>query len=246
MSSKPSKLPRPFPLGGSSSSGGGGGSPGGGGGGGGESVFIVPVAASSDSSQGKGSMTSSTGAGSSSSSSGGGTSSEADFGGLISIRPIGDAALGGDRKIRRPGRRRCDDGDKFFERAKSLRDLANKLIVQVRDGVIAGGFEAQHGVAEDVAADRLSGILSDEPAERAALLEDVVPLPSTAAGVTEREAAAGIAIEADVFVETRIGVADASAARQFKMEELLVALKCNAGGGEALVVFVFDGVHRLT
>src|SRR5262245_52512006 len=80
MSSNPSKLPRPFPLGGSSSSGGGGG------GGGGGSVFIVRVAASSDSSQGKDSMTSSTGAGSSSSSSGGGTSSEADFGGLISIR----------------------------------------------------------------------------------------------------------------------------------------------------------------
>src|SRR5215831_17035430 len=85
MSSKPSKLPRPFPLGGSSSSGGGGGSSGGGGGGGGGSVFIVPVAASSDSCQAKGSMTSSTAAGSSSSSSGG-TSSEADFGGLISIR----------------------------------------------------------------------------------------------------------------------------------------------------------------
>src|SRR5262249_7681913 len=89
MSSKPSKLPWPFPLGGSSSSGGGGGgSPGGGGGGGGGTVFTVPAAASSDSSQGKGSTISSTGAGSSSSSSGGGTSSVAgaDFGSLISIR----------------------------------------------------------------------------------------------------------------------------------------------------------------
>jgi hypothetical protein len=72
--------------------------------------------------------------------------------------------------------------------------------VEVRDGVIAGGFEAQHGVAEDVAADGLGGILGDEPAERAALLEDVVPLPSAAAGVTEREAAAGIAVEAELFV----------------------------------------------
>jgi hypothetical protein len=56
-----------------------------------------------------------------------------------------------------------------------LRDLANKLIVQVRR-CDSRRLRSQHRVAEDVAADRLSGILRDEPAERAALLEDVLPL----------------------------------------------------------------------
>src|SRR5262249_58633728 len=92
----------------------------------------------------------------------------------------------------------------------------------------------------------LAGFRGDRPAEGAALLEDVVPLPAPAAGVTEGEAAARIAVEADVFVKARIGVADASAVRQFKMEESLVAPECNARGGEALVVFALDGVHRLT
>src|SRR5215472_6956278 len=161
-------------------------------------------------------------------------------------QPISDATLGGDGEIRRPRRWRGDDGDELFERAKSLRYLAHKLIMQMRDDVIVCGFEAQHCVAEHVAADRLCCVLGDQPAECAALLEEVVPLPSPAAGITEREAAARIAVKADVFVEARIGVADASVVRQFKMEESLVALKRDAGGGEALVVFAPDGVHRLT
>src|SRR5215472_3342838 len=89
MSSKPSKLPRPFPVGGSFFGGGGGGSSGGGGGGGG-SVLTVPAAASSSgSSQGGGSTISSTGAGSSSSSGEGCMSLSVGavaFGSLISIR----------------------------------------------------------------------------------------------------------------------------------------------------------------
>src|SRR5262249_17482338 len=159
---------------------------------------------------------------------------------------IGDPALCGDRKVWRPRWWCGDDRDELFERAESFRYLAHKLVVQVRDDVIVRGFQAKHGVAEHIAAYRLCRILGDQPAECAALLEDVVPLPAPAAGVTEGEAAGRIAVEADVFVKARIGVADASAVRQFKMEESLVALECNARGGEALVVFALDGVHRLT
>src|SRR5262249_43959920 len=89
MSSKPSKLPRPFPVGGSSGGGGGEGSSGGGGGGGGGGLVLTAPAAARcfDSSQGSGSTISSTGVASPSSSGGGcSTLSPASFGSLISIR----------------------------------------------------------------------------------------------------------------------------------------------------------------
>src|SRR5262249_40759177 len=100
MSSNPSKLLRPFPVGGSSGGGGGGSPGGGGGGGGGGSVFTVAAAAdSSGPSQGTGSTISSTvDVCSSSSSSVGCVSSDGIvFGSLISIsrsvmRPL--AAIG--------------------------------------------------------------------------------------------------------------------------------------------------------
>src|SRR5262249_61893100 len=99
---------------------------------------------------------------------------------------------------------------------------------------------------EDAAANRRRGILGDDPTERAALLEGVVPLPSTAAGVTEREAAARTAVKAEVFIPARIRVANAMPRRQFEMQESLVALECDARSGESLVVLALDRVHRLT
>src|SRR5215471_3555943 len=116
--------------------------------------------------------------------------------------------------------------------------------MQMCDDVIAGGFEAKHGVAEHIATDRLGGVLGDEPAERTALRQDVVPLPSPTTGVAEGEAAAGGAVKAEVLIEARIGIANPSTGRQFEMQETLVALERNARGGEALPR-VLDRVHRL-
>src|SRR5262249_46161695 len=98
----------------------------------------------------------------------------------------------------------------------------------------------QHGVDEDVTAQRLRGVLSDQTAEGAfALLEDMIPLPAAAAGVAESE---GLIAVADIDAGERI--ADPTARRQFHVEELPLADKGDARDREALPGML-DGVDRL-
>src|SRR6516165_1958834 len=68
----------------------------------------------------------------------------------------------------------------------------------------------------------------------------MVPLPTTAAGITKRK---GLAVL--VGIDARKRVANLSAARQFHMQKPFIALKHDARDREALVLLAFNCVDGL-
>ena len=85
---------------------------------------------------------------------------EAGGAGRLFLKPLGPPSLGFDRETVRPVRQATHDLLKLLDDTEIFRDLRNHLVVYAEHNWIAGSLKVQHGIGEQIAADRLYGILT--------------------------------------------------------------------------------------